>query len=88
MNSLTQQVSHLKAAEARFAAEREVLYKERNSNSKILANVQQIQLNLERKEEEESLRLRTENAALAQEVCKCCRFGSISIRRIRIHFYS
>jgi hypothetical protein len=68
VNSLTQQVSHLKAAEARLSAEREVLYRERSSSSKILANLQQIQLNLERKEEEEVGRLRSENAALGTEV--------------------
>jgi nucleoprotein TPR len=68
VNSLTQQVSHLKSAEARLLAEREVLYKERSSTSKILANLQQIQLNLERKEEEETARLRSENAALATDV--------------------
>ena len=68
VNSLTQQVSHLKSVEARLVAEREVLHKERNSASKILSNLQQIQLNLERKEEEESVRLKNENAGLAKEV--------------------
>jgi len=68
VNSLTQEVSHLKAAEARLVAERDVMYKERHSNSKILANLQQIQLNLERKEEEEAIRLKVENSALAKEV--------------------
>jgi nucleoprotein TPR len=68
VNSLTQQVSHLKAAEARLVAERDVLYKERNTTSKILANLQQIQLNLERKEEEEAIRLKQENVELTKEV--------------------
>ena len=68
IDQLSQQNSHLKSVEARLSAEREILYKEKNTSSQIMANLQQIQVNLERKDDENKMRLQTSNAQLSKEV--------------------
>ena len=67
-DQLKQENSHLKSVEARINAEREVLYKEKSSTNQIMANLQQIQINLERKEEESKLQLQKNNEELVKEV--------------------
>ena len=54
--------------EARLGAEREVLYAQKNSSNQILANLQQIQLNLERREDEAKTKLEATNDQLTQEI--------------------
>eukprot|EP00092_Neocalanus_flemingeri_P000848 GFUD01000905.1.p1 GENE.GFUD01000905.1~~GFUD01000905.1.p1 ORF type:complete len:1977 (-),score=934.20 GFUD01000905.1:29-5959(-) len=58
----------LASTQARLEAERDVLLKEKSSNSRIEANLQQIQLNLERTDELGKLRLQSSHDQLQKEV--------------------
>jgi len=58
----------LAATQARIEAERDVLLKEKSSNSRIEANLQQIQLNLERNEELGKMKLESNQEQLKKEV--------------------
>ena len=58
----------LAGTQARLEAERNVLLKEKSSNSRIEANLQQIQLNLERTEEMGKLKLQSSHDQLPKEV--------------------
>merc|ERR1719187_1537799 len=58
----------LQSSEARLLAEREVLHREKSSSGRIVANLQQIQLNMERGEEEGKARLQALNDNLQKEV--------------------
>ena len=65
---LSQENRHLKAIEARLSAERDVLHRERASTNTIMANLQQIQLNLERRDDQHRIKLTETNANLTKEV--------------------
>ena len=58
----------LAGTQARLEAERNVLLKEKSSNSRIEANLQQIQVNLERTEEMGKLKLQSSHDQLPKEV--------------------
>ena len=60
--------ANLKAIEARLSAERDVLHRERASTNTIMANLQQIQLNLERRDDQHRIKLTETNANLTKEV--------------------
>jgi len=60
--------SQLSATHARLGAERDVLLKEKSSNSRIEANLQQIQLNLERNDELGKMKLQSSHDQLQKEV--------------------
>jgi len=49
-------------------AEIEILYREKNTSSQIMSNLQQIQVNLERKEDENRIRIQETNSQLSKEV--------------------
>ena len=68
VDQLNQENNHLKAVEARTSAERDVLQREKSSANQIMANLQQIQLNLERKEDQHRIRLKESNESLTKEV--------------------
>ena len=56
VNQLTQENSHLKAVEARLSAEQEVLYRDKITSSQIMSSLQMIQVNLERRDDENKMR--------------------------------
>ncbi|XP_040583624.1 nucleoprotein TPR [Lepeophtheirus salmonis] len=58
----------LKAAEARYGQEREVFYRERKSSAIVTQNLKQIQLHLERDEDEAKMRLQNQNDGLSKEI--------------------
>lgn len=60
--------SQMGSTQARLEAERDVLLKEKSSNSRIEANLQQIQLNLERNEELGKMKLESSQEQLKKEV--------------------
>jgi len=68
IDSLEMKNRHLLSTQTRLEAERDVLVKERNSTSRIEANLQQIQLNLQRNEELGKLKLQSDNEKLLKEV--------------------
>ena len=68
VDQLTQSNSHLKSVESRLTAEIQVLQRERNTSSQIMANLQQIQINLEHREDEARIRLQESNAKLSEEL--------------------
>ena len=59
---------YLVSAQARLEAERDVLRKEKSSNSRIETNLQQISLNLEKAQELGKLKLESNNEQLLKEV--------------------
>jgi len=67
VDHLNHEKSVLQSSEARLLAEREVLHREKSSSARIVANLQQIQLNLERGEEEGKARLQHLNENLQKE---------------------
>jgi len=68
VDQLKQENSHLRSVESRLVTEREVLYKEKSSSNQIMANLQQIQINLERNEDQHRIKLQEANEQLSQEV--------------------
>ena len=68
IDSLQMKNRHLLSTQGRLEAERDVLLKEKNSTSRIEANLQQIQINLQRNEELGKLKLQSDNEKLLKEV--------------------
>ena len=67
-DSLAMKNQQLLSAQGRMEAERDVLLRERKSTSRIEANLQQIQINLQRNEELGKLKLQSDNEKLLKEV--------------------
>ena len=67
-DSLTMKNQHLQSSLGRLEAERDVLLREKNSSSRIEANLQQIQINLQRNEELGKLKQQSDNEKLLKEV--------------------
>ena len=68
IDSLQMKNRHLLSSQGRLEAERDVLLREKNSTSRIEANLQQIQINLQRNEELGKLKLQSDNEKLLKEV--------------------
>ena len=68
VDSLQMKNRHLMSTQGRLEAERDVLLKEKNSTSRIEANLQQIQINLQRNEELGKLKLQSDNDKLLKDV--------------------